>query len=349
VHRKNTERPPGDRAAWWEGRRAELIELAREAGAVAVINEELLNEAGFDLLCLESVDEILHPLGWLPHPRVVEAMGRLGAGFLCRSPGEAAAAREALQGRPVGRVLLTADPGPDWALPLATVTLALGLDGSDPESPALAIRDVLLTLPGPEAVDEDLAPRVAALRRAGARIRGLYLPWQDVEDLSALQRLRHSGWVSAVALGREAGFPRLDGERTEEQLAAIRRALGGPQVWIVPGARFYAAMTALLIPVDQVEQQGSRTAVDLPGRWVVPISETLARGEAQLVNLTAPRPGPPGPVQLRVTGEDDARLTCASGIDGEPGPEDVLLLWPFAAAPEATRYLNARRICQVPL
>lgn len=70
---------------WWYQRKDELETLARETCSLLVMDDETLNETLFDLLSIEELDRLFYPINKETHPRILEKIYKLNAGFRCPS------------------------------------------------------------------------------------------------------------------------------------------------------------------------------------------------------------------------------------------------------------------------
>jgi hypothetical protein len=257
----------------------------------------------FDLLSLDAVDGVLFDTGLSTHPRLLGALGRLGAGFLCRSAGEAHTVLRHAMADPASCVLPVGSPvfaGAWEGLPPGWMP-AVPLDGAIPVDPAsLGGREVLLIPAGASAPDKEAAARerVRALERAQVRIRGFYVPpfAAEIEAapapaewplLAGKDGILIPGGGTGVALDRETGLPDLAG--TAERLEGWKGLFPDGRLRLEPGAGFFSAVAAL------VTKEGE---------------EVRVRG-----------PAPPG------------------SLDSRRG----------SRTRSEERFLNARRICPVPL
>jgi diaminopimelate decarboxylase/aspartate kinase len=368
-----------DRTRWWEERKQDLISVARESGPICVVNEEALNEIVFDLLSLETVDELLFPVSLRAHPRMLDALGRVGAGFLCDSAKDVAALGVSLPGRYASRVLL-----------VGKESMAASCESSDLDRVVLAVFDpgvvsslpecfqgrvTLLGIPAHQAQSGKGAgtgPLIEALAEAGASVRGVYLPWggrvPEKAAQEALKRWRESlGREGILALGQGAGAAfdedkaRLDSEQTAENVAELRDLVDARAVWLDPGERIFSEIGVLLVPVEKVFRSGERICVQMPEGTGRAISGAL-RGDGMAAwNLTGDEGGEVTHVALCEPEEGGDATAWPVVVPAMPKPGDVLAL-PLHGFPGATReegpsgltegsvcYLNARRICQVPL
>lgn len=284
---------------WWEERRAELMCIADEDAPVLVYDGETLNDTVFELLSLDGVDGVLFDLGLSRLPGLLQALGRLGCGFLGRSIESVDLARRIggiLQGP---CVLLVFGAGPDAAnavLP-PDVMPALSLDSPLSMWRRPLKEEVLVVLNEPcLPTDSAAASRLRALKEARAAARGVMLAWGERHGLeAALQVL--GAWkdvmgedavlVPGAGLGVPLGTPgeALDLQGTGERIGRLKELLPRGTVWLEPGTAALAPATALLT------SEGGTLGI-VPG----------------------------------LLGHDR---------DADPRPKE--------------RYLNARRICQVPL
>lgn len=70
---------------WWHSRKEELLALACKGSPVYVYNEETLNDILFDLLSSDALDVLFYPLHANSHPKVLERVCEMDAGFTCIS------------------------------------------------------------------------------------------------------------------------------------------------------------------------------------------------------------------------------------------------------------------------
>ena len=68
---------------WWVERQQELMALAKGEVPLFVYNEEILNEAFFDLLAIGSVEKVFQSAEAAPHPGVLQKALEMGVGFQC--------------------------------------------------------------------------------------------------------------------------------------------------------------------------------------------------------------------------------------------------------------------------
>lgn len=73
---------------WWVKKKSELASIPSQMSPVVVYDDETLNEAFFDLLCIEGLDALVYRVGLNSHPRILEKIVRLGGLLECSSPFE---------------------------------------------------------------------------------------------------------------------------------------------------------------------------------------------------------------------------------------------------------------------
>ncbi len=96
-------------ADWWLRRKEELLTLALEACPCYVYNEETLNEAFFDLLFIDCLAGLFHPLHLNPHPRVLQKAHEMNLGFRCDSIREYKTLESCIRKLDLHRVLIRGD------------------------------------------------------------------------------------------------------------------------------------------------------------------------------------------------------------------------------------------------
>lgn len=254
---------------WWEERKAELA-CAAEAGPVLVWDGETLNDLVFDLLSLDCVDGVLFDTGLGSHPRLLGALGRLGAGFLLRSVEEIDRVLRYALADPASCVLRAGgtEPATAWAELSPGVMPAVPLGDALPDDPeGLRGREVLVI---PAAAPEDasrIPDRLRALERVQALVRGFYLPpfaaagetapppaeWPLIAGRDGILVL---GGGAGLVLDRGTGAPDL--AATAERLGDWRTLLPEGELRVEPGAGFFAAAAAL------VEKEGGEVRSPAP-------------------------------------------------------------------------------------
>ncbi len=276
---------------WWKERRKDLMCIAEEGGSILVYDGETLNDILFDLLSLDNVDGVLFDVGLSALPALLQGLGRLGSGFLCRSL-EAA-----------DLVLRTAGPlqGRSVFLPGDTASFAgrggfscgmmpaVSLDAPEPANvEALQGSEVLVVLTGPLSFPTDpvAASRLRDLDRVHACIRGVYLPWGYRHGFGAAKNTLEAwqgivgedavvvpGEGMGMVLESESGIPDFLG--TWENLEMLKEIFPNGTIRVEPGWALFRSSTALLIP-----DQGEARIVPGPrlGEWAPAGQEELESG-----------------------------------------------------------------------
>lgn len=249
---------------WWEARRDELVQIAGKGSPVMVYDGETLNDIVFDLLCLECVDGLLFDVGLSSCPELLEALGRLGAGFQCRTPEEVALVDKIPGCIGESMVLLVPDDTPTRPskLSLQGIIPAIpisGMTGGEPDD--LRDRDVLVVLPGPVSPRTDPAVKscLRELDRLHSRVRGVYLPWgrrfeydEEKHKLLDWQAVAGRDGILVPARGMgivlegETGAPDFHG--TAKSLEELKSVFPEGSIWVEPGAGFFSFAAAMVMP-----------------------------------------------------------------------------------------------------
>ncbi len=280
---------------WRDERRAELAGLAGGSGPVLVYDGETLNDLVFDLLSLDPVDGVLFDSGLSVHPRLLRALGRLGAGFLCGSVEELDLVLRHAPVDPRSCVALVREAvdGDGWGdgwkgLPrgvMPAVSLGKFLPG---DLERLRGREVLVvpaafSTPGGASGTKD---RLRALERVQARVRGFYVPRPPGERgmfpppaewplVAGRDGILVAGGGTGIVLDGETGIPDLD--RTAERLEAWKEMFPDGELRSEPGGAFFSAMAAL------VEVEGEEVRVRVPAP-LEPRRGSRARPEERFLN-----------------------------------------------------------------
>ena len=253
------------RPMWRDERRAELAGLAGGSGPVLVYDGETLNDLVFDLLSLGPVDGVLFDTGLSVHPRLLGALGRLGAGFLCGSLEELDLVLRHALVDPRSCVLPAGEPasGEAWEGLPPGVMPAVPLEGASLVDPArLRGREVLVvpassSTPGGASGAKD---RLRALERAQARVRGFYVPRAPADRgmspppaewplIAGRNGILVAGGGTGIVLDGETGAP--DFDRTAERLEAWKEVFPDGELRSEPGGAFFSAMAALVVPDEE--------------------------------------------------------------------------------------------------
>lgn len=361
---------------WWEKRREELLSLAG-AGPVCVYNGESVNDTVFDLLSLEQVGGLLHRMGSNPHPGVIEAMARQGAHFLLNRPGEFDIL-ETVPLIPDSAAIVFEHQRELLPLSRDKVSLEVVLATLVPEyiehnPDYFASRRVLLALPGPGFPEGPLALSrlIGTLSSLGAHVCGFYLPWGEGHEVTratagALRdHKRIFDPMELLVLGKGLGISfdadsgRVDPERTSETLSVLLQAGGSVTLWLEPGRSVLSSMAVFLFPVVGAVESGGKTFVTVQENAFNPCLAACKGRVPDLINLNkASSPWKKKGILHQV---NDASVSLPCTLSGTPEPGDILLMPRFyrergptdrgTPSPCGVRehYLNARRICQVPI
>ena len=284
-------------APWWVERRAELLRLADERGAIYAYSLATVAARAGRLAGLESINRVYYAIKANSNPGVLRRVRESGLEFECVSPGEIRLLRELFSDHDPARILFT----PNFAArseynEALEAGVQLTVDNLDvlldwPE--LFAGREIFLRLdPGvgrglhrhvrtagvhskfgvPLFEVERTAEAAAA---AGARVAGLHAhmgsgvmdpgAWTPIAE-TLLDCLQHFPDARAVNLGgglgvpQHAGAPGLDLAALDAQLARCReKAPPGVEFWLEPGRYVVAEAGVLLARVTQVKgKSGAR-------------------------------------------------------------------------------------------
>ena len=275
---------------WWQERREELLELARQETPRYVYDRAAVQTAIAALRRLRAVDRLFYAVKANPHPDLLKLFHAAGLGFETVSPGELARVRDLFPGLDRERLLFTPNFAPrrEYAEALnhgATVIL----DNLHP------LKEWPETFRGREVflrVDTELeAGHHRHVRTAGAaskfgipyeelaearvlaagldaRIVGLHahvgsgILDPDVWGENAARLAEHLGSfpdVRVLDLGGGFGIPpsadeaSLDLNRLDAGLLKLRRAHPDIQLWLEPGRYLVARAGVLLARVTQLK------------------------------------------------------------------------------------------------
>lgn len=308
---------------WWQRKRSELLELARQQQNAYVYDIGTVKESAQALLDMRSVDKVLYAVKANFNSEILRTLAGMGVDFDCVSPGEVRHLGEAVPGIDRQRILFTPNFAPreeyEWALDNG---LQVTLDNLHPlrEWPDIFDgRPLFIRLdPGqgrghhehvktaglhskfgiPRFELDELAKLV---ERANARVIGIHAHsgsgildpdnWRTVagELIKAAERFPQ---VEVLDLGGGLGVPERPGdapfdvERLDETLAEIRKACPRYRLWLEPGRFLVARAGVLLAHVTQIKGKGDMRYVGVSTGMNSLIRPALYGAYHEIVNLT---------------------------------------------------------------
>ncbi|WP_428096780.1 bifunctional aspartate kinase/diaminopimelate decarboxylase [Candidatus Rariloculus sp.] len=310
-------------AAWWLGRRDELLEIGQRMGAAYVYDRASIARAIESLQALESVDAVFYSMKANSHPDVLALIHELGMNFECVSPGEIERVLELFPDLDRGRILFTPNFAArreyEWAVEQG---VWLTLDNLFPLrhwGPLFADQEVFIRIDTgqgrghhehvrtagayskfgvPMFEIDELADLVA---KSNTRVVGLHAhtgsgvlnpdTWRDTgRRLAAL--LARFPEVRHLDLGGGLGIPEKPGQRPLD-LAALDSALnevkalcGDRQLWLEPGRFIVAQAGVLLTRVTQTKGKGNVQYVGVDTGMNSLIRPALYGAYHEIVNLS---------------------------------------------------------------
>jgi len=379
----------GRKKDWWRERRSDLLADRDAQCPAVVFNEEALNDTVFDLLSAGEVMGVHVPVVGGLHQGVLEEVIKLGAGFRCFSGPclDDLAAR--FPDLPATQLLLAhegarpEDYRAAFRLGARVAVLQASHPGLWPE--LFARQEILVGFRSPEAHGPDshdgafetsasgaqsareIADRVGCVIKGGVLSEAcLRAPQRCEPALSGL--LGSVGELVLGSTGTETTLPVSSGDLQTVLLGLEHLSDHHPDVgiFLAPGLRLYDLFSVLLTRVLQtrVSDGARRVRIDLSSGALACLVQAV--GSGGVVNLSRPGSGGEEGSCLLVGSDDPDRAFAVAGLapaptsTSAPEPGDVLLFPGCAWAGLFdvrhgglqrlhTRYLKARRICQVPL
>ncbi len=246
---------PAGGPPWWEGKRAELRQIAQERGSAYVYDRATLERSAQQLLGIQGIDRIFYAIKANPHPDVLKTFAGLGLSFECVSQGECEHVLKVVPGIDPGKILFTPNFAPraeyEWALGKGVTLTIDSLYALREWGELFRGRDVLIRLDtgfgrghhdhvrtagvhakfGVPMFELDELERLVKLK--GARVVGLHAHtgsgvfevrnWQEVGQLlgDLAKRFPH---VKAIDLGGGLGVPEKPGQ-VPVDLAALQTVI----------------------------------------------------------------------------------------------------------------------------
>ena len=327
------EAPP----AWWEGRRAALLEAMEGRDAAYVYDPDTVRARLAELTGLGSVSRVFYAMKANPHPALLAVVREGGAGFECVSRGEVERVLDLFPRIERSEILFT----PNFA---SRDELAFGLEAGvrvtlDALHPLehwgdlFAGQEVFVRLdPGEGAGHHekvttaglrskfgvhpsDLPELEHLVRAAGARVTGLHVH-AGSGILTAEHWARMGRFLGSIAprfpdvrvldLGgglpvpQSRAEPRLDLRALDRGLTDAREGWPGLELWLEPGRYLVAEAGVLLARVTQLKGKGHIRYVGLATGMNSLIRPALYGSYHEIVNLT--RLGEPATERVQVVG-----------------------------------------------
>jgi len=347
---------------WWQERRDDLLQLARET-PLYVYDAASLTAAADRLLGMKNVSAILYSIKANPHRGILERFAEMGLGFDCVSAAELDHLFDTLPRLDPARVLFTPNFAPrvEYREALAH-GVVVTLDNLHPLSAwpdEFEGRDLFLRIDpgvgrghhahvrtaGAEskfgiAVDQ-LDEVSEVVDRIGARVVGLHAhagsgihgidSWAEVamtlanltERFPDVGVLDLGGGLSVPERATQAG---LDLRLVDESLARVRQARPDLALWLEPGRYLVATAGVLLARVTQLKSKRELTYVGVDTGMNSLIRPALYGAWHEIVNLS--RLGEPATMTATVVGPIcETGDTLGRGRRIAPAQEgDVLLI-----------------------
>lgn len=348
---------------WWRTRRDQLLDMAPDQGGLYVYDLATVSARAEGVAGLTAVDRAFYAMKANPHPDILKRVRAAGLGFECVSPGEIARVRDTFADISPDEILFTPNfaPRAEYEAALA-LGVNLTIDGLHPlvEWPEIfAGRDVILRLnpdrprghhdhvktAGPKAkfgipLDQVEAAALAA-KTAGARVIGLHAHagsgvveaehWREVGAIlakaaSAFPDARILNVGGGLGVPEAADAPILDLARVDENLAALRKAAPGFDIWMEPGRYLAAEAGVLLTRATQIKRSFGARFIGVGTGMNSLIRPALYGARHEIVNLT--RLDEAGAGLASVVGPicESADLLGAERLLPETGEGDVILI-----------------------
>jgi len=308
---------------WWQARRGELIDLARQNGCAYVYNLASVDAAAATLNRLRHVDACFYAVKANNNPAILERIFQAGLGFECVSPGEIQHILALFPDIARDRLLFTPNfaPHADYEMAIK-IGAHITLDNMHPLrhwAQTFSGQDIVLRVDpgrgrghhskvitagvgskfGIPMGDLDEARTLAA--EAGSRIVGLHAhvgsgildaqAWADT-GRQLLQLLPNFPDVTLLNLGGGLGVAEtpgqsgLDLEQLDDDLAVIRDSGFSGKVWLEPGRFLVSDAGVLLALVSQTKSKGNFEYLGLTTGMNSLIRPALYGSWHEIVNLS---------------------------------------------------------------
>jgi diaminopimelate decarboxylase/aspartate kinase len=315
--------PAGEPPRWWESKRQALLSLGEQQGAAFVYDGATIDARIAGLRGLSSIDRVLYSVKANPNPGVLRRIAASALAFECVSQGELERVLELFPAIERHEILFTPNFAPRAEYARAfDLGACVTLDNLHPlrEWPQLFKgREVFVRIDtghgrghhdhvrtaGEQSkfgMPRDEIPELLTLARThGTRIVGLHAHtgsgifnvrnWSETGERLA-DLLPRFPDVRSLNLGGGLGVPErpgqlpLDLKALDAQLAAIRSAHPGIELWIEPGRYVVAEAGVLLAQVTQLKTKGDLLYVGVRTGMNSLIRPALYGAHHEIVNLT---------------------------------------------------------------
>ena len=324
---------------WWQARREQLLELARQETPRYVYDRTAVQTAIAELRTLRAVDRLFYAVKANPHPGLLKLIHAAGLGFETVSPGELARVQGLFPQLDRERLLFTPNFAPrreyaeafnhgatvildnlyplrEWPETFRGRELLLRVDTELEAGHHRHVRTAG-TASKFGIPDEELAEARRLAADLDARIVGLHAHvgsgildpelWGEnaarlAELLSSFPEARVLDLGGGFGIPASAGASGLDLRRLDAGLLKVRRAHPDIQLWLEPGRYLVARAGVLLARVTQLKGKSGLRYLGIDAGMNSLLRPALYDAHHEIVNLT------------RLGAATDARYTVVGPI-----------------------------------
>lgn len=364
-------------APWWHARRDALLDQAPQTGGRYVYDLETITARASAVAGLTSLSRAFYAMKANNHPEVLKTIREAGLGFECVSPGEIARLKSVFDDLKPEEVLFTPNfahrseyedavafgswltidglhPLEAWPEVFKGAKVILRVNPDRPRGHHDHVKTA-----GPKAKFgiplSDLKAAKAAADAAGATVIGLHAHagsgvtesnhWREIGAVLAKAAETFPD-VTILNVGGGLGVPEsfdapvLDLKAVDDDLAALKKAHPGYDIWMEPGRYPVAEAGVLLAPVTQIKTAFGARFIGLGTGMNSLIRPALYGARHEMVNLT--RLDQPATGLASIVGPicESADLLGADRLMPETHEGDVILISETGAygAVMASRY-----------
>jgi bifunctional diaminopimelate decarboxylase / aspartate kinase len=365
---------------WWFDRREELETLAREKSPVRIYIDEILNEVLFDLLYIDAIERVFYKAGTNPHPRILEKVNRMGAGFKCISRQEITHLSKIFPDITPGQFLFApVFAGPDDYEYVFEKGITVVLNDVYPIKAWPNIfegKAVFLQVSWPEQDAAGSGIPVSKIEYAaktlndvGAKVKGLHVESEEIDLFEPGRLMKTASFIAGLAssspqlsvlsLGNEIGLSErqatgaLDIKGIRQELEAVTDEYPQFKLWLEPGAGIFSDAGVILTKVTQASERKGHTYVRMDMEMKIILQQEIYAKRPDILNLS--KLDEDITVLTHVIGKEDkiddsiCYVTRLAPID----KGDILLITNTGISsiplvePIKEHYLNARKMCPV--
>jgi diaminopimelate decarboxylase/aspartate kinase len=308
---------------WWQGRRDELIAIAREETPVYVYDEATIEGKAADLMAMKSLGRVFYSVKANSNPEILRKLAEAGLSFECVSTYEIEHVLETIPKIDPGRILFTPNFSPkedyEKGFKLGAMVTLDNLYPLEQWPEVFRGREVFVRIDpgqgdghhkfvktaGAKSKFGVSIPQLGRLKElvasTGVKVVGLHAhvgsnifspeKWGNTASFLAevardFKDVSHLDLGGGMGVVEKPGQNPLDLKALDGELAKVKRAHPKYELWIEPGRYLVAEAGVLLARVTQTKQKGDYRYVGIDAGMNALIRPALYGSYHEIVNLS---------------------------------------------------------------